>query len=206
MPYVYYYKDTNDDTVKYVGLIKEDHNFPLRFAQHKNDSWYAEGNWSIWYLPVETRTDAEALEAHYIALFGTWKYYNKRKADWGECSFAPDSIKWAEFDAMRTEPVIDFIRELEIVEANVKRLRTALSKYDSIDIIDLFIEKKIIHDDREMIETKRLYGAFENYRIQSMRSDPVGRSTFYKIMENKGYKRIRTRAGYFFNGITIREV
>ena len=205
MPYVYYYKDKNDETVKYVGLIREDTNFPLRFAQHKKDSWYMEGSWSIWYLPVETRTDAEALEAHYISYFGTWKYYNNQKSGWGECTFAPDSIEWLEFDATKTEPVIDIIRELEIVEANVRRLKDALSRYESKDIVDLFIDNKIIHDPLAMTKAKRIFGAFDNFRLQSKRLDQMGNITFYKMMENKGYKRIHTRDGDFFIGIALME-
>lgn len=97
MPYIYKYvnKDTNE--VEYVGIIKADSNFPNRFTQHKSDGWYKPDKYKIYYKQLESQTDAEALEGHFIALYGSDKYHNKAKSKWGECSFAPD-IEWDEFD------------------------------------------------------------------------------------------------------------
>jgi len=96
VPYVYRYTDKNDDAVKYVGIIKNESNFPKRFEQHRRDSWFPDGNWLIEYVEVDSVTDAEALEGHLIHEYRTYDYYNKAKASWGRCTFAPDpnSIKW----------------------------------------------------------------------------------------------------------------
>lgn len=96
MPYVYKYTDTNDGIVKYVGIIKKDSNFPGRFFQHKSDKWSREGKWKIEYISVDSITDAEALEGHFIWLYGTGEHYNKAKKEWGRCSFAPEltEFKW----------------------------------------------------------------------------------------------------------------
>ena len=97
MPYIYKYVNKDTDDVEYVGIIKSDSNFPNRFIQHKSDGWYQPDKYKIYFKQLKSQTDAEALEGHFIALYGSYKYHNKAKAKWGECSFAPD-IEWYEFD------------------------------------------------------------------------------------------------------------
>ena len=90
MPYVYKYTDKTDNKVKYVGLIKADSNFPYRFRQHYKDWWHSEGDWSISYTEVSSRTDAEALEAHLIEYYKTTQFYNRAKTGWGLSKYLPD--------------------------------------------------------------------------------------------------------------------
>lgn len=109
MPYIYKYIDRKDGLVKYVGIIKKDTNFPKRFLQHKNDPWASNGKWmdfDIQYAYFASGTDVEALEAHLIWKHGTFNYYNKGKADWGRCSFAPDEndIKWIQYSLLGSAP------------------------------------------------------------------------------------------------------
>lgn len=91
VPYVYKYTDLQDGTVKYVGIIRTDSNFPMRFIQHKSDRWHKTSYWHIEYFEVETVTDAEAIEGHLIWLYGTGEYYNKAKTTWGKCTFIPEA-------------------------------------------------------------------------------------------------------------------
>jgi len=99
MAYVYRYRDTNDGVVKYVGIVNVESNFPKRFEQHKRDKWCKGRNWEISYIEVPSRADAEALEAHYIARYRTYNWYNKAKADWGALSFIDDSkFEWKLID------------------------------------------------------------------------------------------------------------
>lgn len=99
VPYVYRYVDKKDGEVKYIGIINNDSNFPQRFNQHINDEWNDKGEWSIEYIEVNSRTDAEALEAHFIWFYGTGEYFNKAKTNWGACSFVPDpdEYEWVEY-------------------------------------------------------------------------------------------------------------
>ena len=64
----------------------------------------------IEYFDCDTQSEAEAFEAHLIALYGTDKYYNVKKAGWGINKYLPDVEKWwkpavypvcADFETMR---------------------------------------------------------------------------------------------------------
>lgn len=99
MPYVYKYTDRNDGIVKYVGIIRKDTNFPKRFTQHRQDEWANKGDWKIEYLRVNSICEAEALEGHFIALYGTDEWFNKAKTQWGRLSFFVDVHGWEEFRA-----------------------------------------------------------------------------------------------------------
>ncbi len=98
MPYVYKYVNRQTKDVEYVGIVKKESNFPNRFLQHKNDSWYEFGKYDIYFAEVESGTDAEALEGHFIKLYGSDRFHNiKKTKDWGICSFAPE-VKWVLYD------------------------------------------------------------------------------------------------------------
>lgn len=93
MGYVYKYIDKKDGIVKYVGIVYcEGRSLAQRIKEHTMDSWYETSEWNIYYLEsgINTRTDAEYLEAHYIALYNTGKYFNKAKSGWGISNFVPD--------------------------------------------------------------------------------------------------------------------
>lgn len=99
MPYVYRYIDRENNEVKYIGIIALESNFPRRFKQHEGDEWYKNGNWLIEYIKVDSRTDAEALEGHFIWFYKTGRYFNKAKVNWGPCSFTPNpyEYEWIEY-------------------------------------------------------------------------------------------------------------
>lgn len=103
MPYIYKYVDRETDTPKYIGLIKNDKNFPKRFQQHRRDKWYKDAKWDIYYAYYPTQTDVEMLEGHLIAEYGTDEYYNIAKSEWGLCSFAPPKIPWVKWGPCEDE-------------------------------------------------------------------------------------------------------
>ena len=93
MGYVYRYTDLADNTIKYVGVVySQNRTLEDRIREHKSDDWCKCRRWKIEYINenIITRTDAEYFEAHYIALFGTDKYFNIKKSGWGTSSFLPD--------------------------------------------------------------------------------------------------------------------
>lgn len=91
MGYVYKYIDKSDNIVKYVGIVwKRTRTLKERIDEHRrNDKWCIGKNWTIKYIEknINTRTDAEYLEAHFVALYKTNRWFNKRKAGWGKSSF-----------------------------------------------------------------------------------------------------------------------
>lgn len=96
MGYVYKYIDLEDNITKYIGIIWSDNrSLAQRIEEHRReDEWCKNKTWRIEYFYVNTRTDAECLEAHYIEFYKTYNYYNTSKSNWGICSFLPVGIQW----------------------------------------------------------------------------------------------------------------
>jgi len=88
MAVVYRYTDLSDNIIKYVGIVwSGNRTLKQRVKEHRErDEWCKNGKWKIEYLStdVQSRTDAELLEAHYISKFATYDWYNINKKDWGE--------------------------------------------------------------------------------------------------------------------------
>lgn len=109
-PCVYRYIDTTDNVVKYVGIVHKSKLEKRLLAHANNDKWALNGCWKVEYFECENRSEAEAFESHLIALYKTYKYYNKAKANWGINKYLPDVEKWwkpamnptcADFETMR---------------------------------------------------------------------------------------------------------
>lgn len=91
-PVVYRFVSTIEKVTKYVG-IAESGRLPQRIKEHLKESWCSREDFEIQYIEVANKAEAEALEAHFITLYETGKYYNTAKADWGLLSFCPD-VEW----------------------------------------------------------------------------------------------------------------
>lgn len=99
MACVYRYTDTCDAKIKYVGIVYGgEYALHKRVLQHRKcDKWAVGEEWLIEYFYRDdlSRTDTEYLESHFIALYETYKWYNKAKSDWGISRFIDDaSIEW----------------------------------------------------------------------------------------------------------------
>ena len=107
---VYRYTDIEDEKIKYVGIVRKG-KLSNRLQSHEmDDEWCKGKGWFIEYFDCDTQSEAEAFEAHLIALYGTDKYYNVKKAGWGINKYLPDVEKWwkpatnptcADFETMR---------------------------------------------------------------------------------------------------------
>ena len=103
LAYVYRYIDNSDGVIKYVGIVwSENRTLTQRIYEHqRNDEWCKNGSFTIEYIEenINTRTDAEYFESHYISLYGTDKYFNEKKSGWGVSSFLPDRENdWKKYD------------------------------------------------------------------------------------------------------------
>lgn len=101
-PYVYRYIDKKTGEIKYIGIVYCG-SFKKRIQRHAaKDVWANDSEWKIQYFQVETRSEAEAIESHLIAVHKTYLFYNTAKCNWGINSYLPDfEEKW-----------IDYIEEL----------------------------------------------------------------------------------------------
>lgn len=127
MACIYRYTDLADNIIKYVGIVWSDNRtLKQRLYEHsKNDEWCKNGNFKIEYIKVKSRTDAEFLEAHYISLYHTDKYYNDSKSEWGISSFVPyKESDWKEYnDNTYIEDYVgDFVSEEQMAETLVKQI------------------------------------------------------------------------------------
>lgn len=131
MAYVYRYRDINDGIIKYVGIVWSDNRtLSQRVKEHEKDDWYSKGNWWIEYanVDIKSRTDAEYIESHLIAHYGTDKWFNKSKSGWGESSFVGKIDKW--------KPFYTISREVDSTEINpIKYFEKPASDYYSLDLI-----------------------------------------------------------------------
>lgn len=97
MAYVYRYTDLSDGIIKYVGIVwSRNRTLEQRINEHKREEWHFGKSWKIEFIceDIETRTDAEYFESHYISLFKTDRWFNKSKSDWGTSGFLPVKSEW----------------------------------------------------------------------------------------------------------------
>lgn len=93
-PCVYRYVDMDTGVTKYVGIVHKS-NLEKRLVAHASKDWWAmDACWKVEYFECENRSEAEAFESHLIALYGTHKYYNKAKTNWGINKYLPDVENW----------------------------------------------------------------------------------------------------------------
>lgn len=85
MTYLYKYIDMNDNITKYVGIVSEkNRELKDRIIEHcKKDVW-SHGYFRVEYIELQSKTDAEYLESHFISVYQTDKYFNKAKKEWGK--------------------------------------------------------------------------------------------------------------------------
>lgn len=114
---VYRYIDLADNIIKYVGIVHHG-NLNSRLRAHaKTDQWCMVRKWRIEILSCDklNRTDAEYLEAHFISLYHTDKWFNKAKAGWGVSSIISYSEDdWQEYKSDLIDTEINKEKELEI--------------------------------------------------------------------------------------------
>lgn len=127
MPYIYKYEDPDTEQVVYVGISRDYDTLLRRFAAHKNnDPWGVLKLWNIYTAEVKTQSDAEVLEGHFIALYETYRFYNKAKAGWGVCSFVPEIVwrKWTPLEGKNYQEVLRTQREQ--LRANIYDMRRTI--------------------------------------------------------------------------------
>lgn len=111
MAYVYKYTDLKDNIVKYVGIVySNQRSLKQRVSEHyARDAWCKQSTFRIEYFECRNKTEATALENHFISLYKTYKYYNKTPNN-GKLSFVPQ-IEWKQYSIERSYSLYN-IKEL----------------------------------------------------------------------------------------------
>lgn len=135
---VYRYIDLIDNKIKYVGIVhKGDING--RMTVHKQDKWVNDGVWKVQYFECENRSEVEAFESHLIALYQTYKYYNKAKKNWGLNKYLPDvEDRWKD---LTEEKYSDLETKLFILR--IRKLIRAGHGKDIISLLDCLDFEKV---------------------------------------------------------------
>ena len=187
MPFVYKYVNHKTKEVEYVGIVKSDDGLEKRLLQHERDEWFCPMTYEIYYTHVETQTDAEALEAHFIALYESHKHHNKAKSKWGLLSFAPE-VEWILYTDCRFIPtsskaITDRYKRtrtrLWLLEEQIQSLRDEMNniwnnlvneekeieKFNRKSIRDFFRSKytTTYRNDGEIIGVDRLFSEYEEW-------------------------------------------
>lgn len=132
MGVVYRYIDLNDNNIKYVGIVwSGNRTLKERVDEHyKNDSWCDRGHWRIEYVlrDVNTRTDAEYLEAHYTNKFRKQdsEWFGKTKLNWGESEIIDDSndkweIYYTDEESLSNLSVKTYVKNIKIFNSYLER-------------------------------------------------------------------------------------
>lgn len=101
--YVYKHIDTKDGIVKYVGLVNPGNSLTQRVLQHKNDDWYR-SDFEVYYIKVQSKTDAEFLESAFINHYKSYKYYNRAKDNWGTSSLIDlNNFDWEDYKVFKDD-------------------------------------------------------------------------------------------------------
>lgn len=135
---VYRYVDKTDGIIKYVGITCRDRLKKRIYCHRSQDDWRLDGAWKIEGFECENKSEAEAFESHLIALYGTGKYYNKSKADWGLNQYLPDiedrweTIEESSFTDVDTAKIAQMVREL----IRAGRKKEALELLDCIEFYE----------------------------------------------------------------------
>lgn len=146
MAAIYRYVDINDGVIKYVGIVfGNTRTLERRIKEHEKDWWYPKGVWKIEYITeeIDSRSEAEAFESHYISLFHTEMYYNRAKAGWGVNKYLPD----------RTNDFIEYIPGMKIlddIELSKHKLRDVESQYNIAMAKLISLKDDIIDSERQL--------------------------------------------------------
>ncbi len=115
---VYRYTDLSDGIIKYVGITSVSIFGNRIYAHQTRDKWWQNKCWKIEYFECDNQSEAEAFEAHLIALYKTGDYYNKQKVGWGLNKYLPDvEDRWqtstaTPFDDALTQKAVKLLRAL----------------------------------------------------------------------------------------------
>ena len=173
MNYVYRYIDTKDSVVLFVGFVCRDgvDTLSRRIYEHKvNDVWCHGKSWKIEYITVKTKNDAHALESHFIALYGTDKWFNRKKINEGILSYYKEEPEWVVFDEnLCVEPRNVKKRSNFLLPISIEKLPDLIAEnmaniVSSISVVDdmlenedysMFPREQLIADKQELENLKQ---------------------------------------------------
>lgn len=144
----------------YIGIIKpRKQNGDIlreRIIEHFRRETWSFGNYKVDYFIVNSRTDAEFFEAHLIALYKTYKYYNIAKSDWGISEYLPNEINWIEYMQYNCSNLNDFYQ----IKSNNQETHIFRKEKRTINMYDIYT-RKLIRTFKDSYEASKYTGLSE---------------------------------------------
>ena len=161
MATIYRYTDPDDGVIKYVGIVwSSNRTLRQRVYHHTyNDDWNEGKDWIIEYFENDsfTRNDAEYYEAHLIHKYGTHRYYNIAKDDYGPGSWIPkEEPEWKLYQEEDFPAVILSEEDKARAERN-RKVREKARKERSDALVPQFVNAiaQFISDDENTVRIYR---------------------------------------------------
>ena len=127
MIYLYKYIDMNDIVSEKNRELKD------RIIEHyKKDVW-SHGYFRVEYIELQSKTDAEYLESHFISVYRTDKYFNKAKKEWGKSALLENrKFIWKLYIVYNNDITVANIKNLVEKTQKLKYMVNKLDKKPSI--------------------------------------------------------------------------
>lgn len=182
----------SDGIIKYIGIVWSDNRrLKDRIYEHKNDYWFKDKQWKIEYIDreISSRTDAEYLEAHFISLYQTNKWYNRSKAEWGISSFIDiDENEWKEFQNCEIEEICNDIYSVELIFSG-QEYQNIKNKAHQVNLtIDKYIKKRLNSDGFEIDDSNTYFFTYDemiNFYKHHPKSEVHFTSECFQIYANQ---------------------
>ena len=172
---LYRYIDKADNEIKYIGIVySKSRNIRQRVLEHLADEWAKNKEWiiEVYEDEIKTRTDAEFLEAHCIALYKTYNFFNDSKCDWGISQFIQINEElWKPLKSWVQNPNVRAFtkrhQEERIGEEHIqlKGELCRIIKYNNSDDIDVRFKDGTIVEHRRYVDFKKGKIANPNYFV-----------------------------------------
>lgn len=197
---LYRYINKKTGIVEYVGIV---YNRPLykRIKEHAFGEKWCSSKYKVEYISCSTKTDLEYLEAHFIAKWKTYNYYNVSKRNMGISHLIDDSLlNWTELDSV----IVDgysikevanhyadiYIKTLDEEKAELIRwFDTIKDKENNVffrevkDNMPQYIRQKLFGVSNEMIEISIDY----KYLVVSLKYMPMMTEAYYMTTDDFVY-------------------
>lgn len=209
MGYLYRYTDLNDGIIKYVGIVySEKRSLTKRIKEHEKDFWYGLGNWKIEYVEnIQTRMDAEILEAYYINLYKSDKWYNRAKASWGNCTLFNENM----FSNIRWQDISCYYQNISKQKIEINKIKDKKNVKKTKDIVNIFFYQFIDYiapywKKKGIIKfnERQVFYFFENVNIQNFFNRTLTREDKYHIFGELAISCISLRCDFEESFETVR--
>lgn len=154
-----------------------------RVKEHaNNEKWCVGKTWRIEYITVPTKNDAHSLEAHFIELYGTKRWFNRSKTELGILTYYKENPKWEVYDSNysveqkeiadnkgREEIMVSATKIPDIISKNMADIRISIWVIEDMlrdEDYSMYSKEELLRDKEELESAmKDYYGFFDKQEL-----------------------------------------